>query len=264
MHKLVFTGPSLSCAEIEELGLSNQSVQIDSIKDFNEKKHLYEDVICILPPVSGGDLYAVNSLDSSSAIGIIDGYFENCVSVWHKEILFLLSKGIKIFGASSMGALRAAELSEFGMIGIGRIFKDFFSGVLCDDDEVTISHSPAALGYLNISEAMVNIRYSMEDALAAGIINKNTHAIFLEVAKNTFYKKRNYGYLIRKCIEEYDCLEASFSELYNWLEIHRTDQKKKDAIQLIREIDSFDAKKSASTVNFNFEDTVLWRHAITS
>ena len=52
------------------------------------------------------------------AIGVIDGYFDGVPSVWHKEILWALSQGIRVFGGASMGALRAAELDGFGMTGV--------------------------------------------------------------------------------------------------------------------------------------------------
>ena len=62
---------------------------------------------------------------AASAIGIVDGYFEGVLSVWHKEILWAMAEGIHVFGSASMGALRAAELHPFGMHGTGRIFEAF-------------------------------------------------------------------------------------------------------------------------------------------
>ena len=66
------------------------------------------------PPVRQGDLYRV-ALEQPAAIGVIDGYFEAVPTVWHKEILWAMSRGIHVFGAASIGALRAAELDAFGM-----------------------------------------------------------------------------------------------------------------------------------------------------
>ena len=77
-----------------------------------------------LPPAARGDVYRA-SLSKPTAIGIIDGYFQGVLSVWHKEILWAISQGIHVFGSSSMGALRAAELQAYGMVGVGRIFEDF-------------------------------------------------------------------------------------------------------------------------------------------
>ena len=69
-----------------------------------------------------------------------------------------------MFGAASMGALRAAELAAFGMEGVGAIFEAFREGVLEDDDEVAVIHGPAEFGYPVLSEAMVNIRRTLSDA----------------------------------------------------------------------------------------------------
>ncbi|HEY0580591.1 MAG TPA: TfuA-like protein, partial [Chloroflexota bacterium] len=74
-----------------------------------------------LPPVSQGDVYRA-ARAGARAIGIIDGYFERMPAVWHKEILWAMAEGVHVFGSSSMGALRAAELAPFGMTGVGDIF----------------------------------------------------------------------------------------------------------------------------------------------
>ena len=72
------------------------------------------------PPAGQGDVYRI-AQKRPPAIGLIDGRFETCPAVWHKEILWALTQGIPVYGAASMGALRAAELYPFGMIGVGAI-----------------------------------------------------------------------------------------------------------------------------------------------
>src|SRR5512147_3214094 len=76
-----------------------------------------------LPPAGQGDVYRA-ALKRPWAIGIVDGYFERVPAVWHKELLWAMSQGIHVFGAASMGALRALELAPFGMIGVGSVFDD--------------------------------------------------------------------------------------------------------------------------------------------
>ena len=61
------------------------------------------------PPARQGDVYRA-ALARPAIIGIIDGYFETMPTVWHKEILWAMAKGIHVYGAASIGALRAAEL----------------------------------------------------------------------------------------------------------------------------------------------------------
>ena len=92
---IVFAGPSIAGVDVPE-GLD------------------------IRPPAKQGDVYLA-TLEDPPAIGIIDGYFEGVPAVWHKEVLWALAHDIPVLGASSMGALRAAELDHFGMIGVGPI-----------------------------------------------------------------------------------------------------------------------------------------------
>ena len=58
------------------------------------------------PPAAQGDVYRA-ALERPWGIGIVDGYFERVPAVWHKEILWALQQGIHVFGAASIGALRA-------------------------------------------------------------------------------------------------------------------------------------------------------------
>ena len=115
----VFTGPTISPAEARR-----------------ELEAVY------LPPAAEGDVYRV-TLHRPQAIGIIDGYFQSVPTVRHKEILWAMSRGIHVFGSASIGALRAAELTAFGMEGVGAVFEFYRDGMLEDDDEVAMAHGPA-------------------------------------------------------------------------------------------------------------------------
>ena len=54
------------------------------------------------------------------AIALVDGLFEAVPSVWHHELLAAQAAGVQVFGGASMGALRAAELGPWGVVGVGR------------------------------------------------------------------------------------------------------------------------------------------------
>ena len=124
-----------------------------------------------LPPVSRG-CYRV-ARTHPFAIGVIDGNVERVPAVWHKEILWALSQRIHVFGGASMGALRAAELSTYGMRGIGGIYQDYQTGLLEDNDEVAVVHGDESTGYKVTSEAMVNIRATLRAAERAGAIRSD-------------------------------------------------------------------------------------------
>jgi hypothetical protein len=149
-----------------------------------------------LPPVQMGDVYRLVRHHRPARIAIVDGYFERVAAVWHKEILFALERGVEVFGAASMGALRAAELHPFGMVGVGRVFADYRRGLLVDDDEVAIAHGPAEYGYPHFSEAMVDLRDGLGRARRAGVVGARTHDRLVLLAKSIFYRDRGWENLV--------------------------------------------------------------------
>ena len=66
---------------------------------------LVQSTIAVIVPVSVLEARWPGGEAGYRRIGIIDGHFGNVPSVWHKEILFALSKGVEVSGAASMGAL---------------------------------------------------------------------------------------------------------------------------------------------------------------
>jgi hypothetical protein len=240
MNVVVFLGPTLSAAEAKAVLPATY-----------------------LPPVSRGDLYAA-AREQPWAIGIIDGYFHRVPSVLHKEILWAMSRGIHVYGASSMGALRAAELVQFGMVGVGRVFEWYRDGILTDDDEVAISHGPVQVGYIAASDALVNIRETMGRALDAGVVGPQVHNGLLRIAKGMFYPTRTYADILQAGIE--DGLSAEeCRNLSAWLPHGKGDVKREDAISLLRRLA---ADRSASfpplSVSYGFNSTGMWEELCSS
>jgi hypothetical protein len=166
MTTLVFVGPTLPAAQITG--------------------------VTVCPPAGVGDVLAATKRRGVTRIAIIDGYFERMAAVWHKEILIALEKGIAVWGAASMGALRAAELAPFGMIGVGGIYRDYARGRLVADDEVAVAHLPAEYGYACVSEALVNLRAG----LARAPISAATRDALIELARARFYRERSWQQLV--------------------------------------------------------------------
>ena len=135
------------------------------------------------PPAAMGDVYRLARRRPPARLALIDGYFEQVAAVWHKELLYAMERGVAVYGAASMGALRAAELHRFGMVGVGRIFTAYRRGQLVDDDEVAVAHGPAAFGYPRFSEAMVNVRDALARARGAGVISARVHDRLVALAK---------------------------------------------------------------------------------
>lgn len=153
------------------------------------------------PPAEQGDLLAAVDQDGAEVLGLIDGTFRQNLSVWHSEVCYLLSRGISIFGASSMGALRAAETERFGMVGIGTIFRWYRDGIVTGDDEVALLHGEADADYISLSIPMVNIRASVAQALSRGLLDPSIAEQFLDIARSLYYPERQRSIIVERCQE---------------------------------------------------------------
>lgn len=120
------------------------------------------------PPAAAGDLAALLE-HPPEMVGLIDGCFETGASVWHKEVLDLIAAGVSVHGAASLGALRAAELAEFGMHGTGGIFAAYCSGAVQRDDAVLLVHAPAALRYRPLSLSLVDAEAALNAVDMSGL-----------------------------------------------------------------------------------------------
>ena len=210
--------------------------------------------LVIRQPATQGDIFRA-CLAKPTAIGLIDGYFDSVPSVWHKEILWALSKGIPVFGSSSMGALRAAELDMFGMAGVGRIYQWYRDGVLEDDDEVALIHGPLETKYLPLSEPMVNVRATCEAAVTSGILHRQAADAIMAAAKHIHYQDRTWERVLSANTEW-----AAFAR---WKDVHYIDQKQSDAEALIGEmLRQIPQSKTPHSSAFRFEWTNLWDQAM--
>jgi hypothetical protein len=234
MTVYLFVGPTLP------------RVQTEGLADFT-----------CLPPAAMGDVYHA-AASRPTAIGIVDGYFEGVPAVWHKEILWAMSQGIHVFGSASMGALRAAELHRFGMHGIGRIFEAYRSGDLEDDDEVAVVHGPAEAGYVCLSEPLVNIRATLEEAEKQAIIGASTRSELIGRAKDLFYQDRSWQRLIADGAVG-DHLRGEIRRLRDWLPAGKVDRKRADALDMIAAMRAFlTSKPPPHEPAFKFEWTDMW------
>jgi hypothetical protein len=168
----------------------------------------------------------------AARIVIIDGYFDQVPSVMHKEILYALERGIVVLGSSSMGALRAAELHAFGMVGVGRVFELYRDGMLEDDDEVAVAHGPADTGYRCLSDALVDIRDRLDAAVAAGMLEPERGARWIAAVKSLPYPARSFRALATSVRQEGDG-QAGTERLAEFLTRPHATLKQRDAVALL-------------------------------
>jgi hypothetical protein len=224
-----------------------------------------EHLDCIyLPPARQGDIYRAVRDRRPTAIGLIDGMFLDVPSVWHRELLWALTEGVHLFGAASMGALRAVELEPFGMHGIGTVYDAYrcgrwrgFNEPFEDDDEVAVIHAPPETGGAALSVAMVDLRETLLAAETAAVIDTAHRCELAAAMKLLHFPERSFDRLAQIAFEVLDKTSAVvFSE---WLAANRIFRKRLDAIELLKIMSSFLLSKPGQFVpKFQFEFALVW------
>jgi hypothetical protein len=179
------------------------------------------------PPIRRGDLAPL--LDGPpAAIGIVDGEFYQSLAVSPKEILPLLRRGVAVFGSSSMGALRAAELFGHGMTGIGTVFEWFRQGRLSADDEVAMTFCPVT--FRPLSEPLVNFRVALREAQRAKLILPGERVRLSRMMKRRYFPDRTFAALVQDVAS---VLGPRAACLIDWWRRHAPNAKAEDARALL-------------------------------
>lgn len=210
---IIYTGLSLPFDEAKEILDSSEGVEV-----------IYK------RPIKRGDL-SLALRENPDIIGIIDGVFHQSSAVGHKEILNVIKNGVKVYGASSMGALRASELDTLGMIGIGYVYNQYASGEVDSDDDVAVMLDSETLEAL--SEPLINMKYVFTNAVAENIITEEEKDELLAIAKQTFYPKRNYAQTLAQSSLDDDAKNSLIDFIRESADIKKEDAK--DLLKTIKE-----------------------------
>jgi hypothetical protein len=224
---LIFSGPTLPREQIHRL-VPNAEIH---------------------PPLKGGDLTRL-VLNTGDLVAIIDGFFYQSTSVRHKEILELLRRGIHVWGAASMGALRAAELVHFGMKGFGQVFEAYLQGTIEGDDEVAVLHATEDMNYISLSEALVNIRYACKYAVEMNIISDDVGRTIVDIAASLPFYERSYQNLIRQIARE-KLSHQEADKLLTFVHQEHLNLKRLDALELIQALCTRSSDSLATTFEWH-------------
>ena len=206
---VVFLGPTLSAAEAR--------THLDAL---------------YLPPVSQGDVARAVLDHAPRAIVIIDGVFAQRPAVRHKEILWAMAVGVRVFGASSMGAIRAAELDDCGMVGHGFVYRWYRRTPLADDADVAVPMAPPELGSAALGEALVDIRLTLRKAEFEGVIERRLRLALERAARALHFTDRTYERILSG--DGLDLVDGNaLRRLRDWICNGAVHQKKADAINLL-------------------------------
>ncbi|URK89175.1 antibiotic resistance protein (plasmid) [Rhizobium sp. RCAM05350] len=215
------------------------------------------DIVVRGPAIQGDIFQAVEQ--GATAIGIIDGGFEYTAPVWHKEILYALSAGVAVLGAASMGALRAAECHQFGMLGVGKIFQEYVNGSRVDDSDVAQIHGPADLGWVPLSEPLVNVSATLDALVDKQFVSTDEAGRLNAVAQAIFFKDRTWRSIIELAgfIEEERKPAITIA-----LRTCHINRKRADAIELLTVMSRLADRRSTTKLDWQFQRTTLWNEMV--
>lgn len=209
--------------------------------------------VTLCPPAAAGDLYRA-ARAGARVVGLVDGVFGDRPTVWHKEILWALDQGVRVLGAASLGALRAAECEAFGMEGVGTIFAAARDGRLEDDHAVALAYAPAELDHAPLSEPLVNVHATLAAAAAAGVLAADEAAALAARAEALPFAEVTWRTLAA-------CL-ADPARFTAWLPEGRVDLKRADALALLDAVAAAVSEPPPPRAPFAFADTRYWRAAV--
>jgi hypothetical protein len=150
-----------------------------------------------VPPVAQGDIVLAAHAFHPRAMILIDGQFEDRPAVRHKEILWAMAQGISMIGAASMGALRAAELYDYGMVGVGAIYRWYRRWPLAPDDAVTIQSGPADLGFPPLTHAMIDLQATFSHLMRRSLVMREERGRLTETARRMNFRDRSFDAVLQ-------------------------------------------------------------------
>lgn len=212
----------------------------------------------VRPPARSGDV-ARAAACGPPAIVVIDGVYERVPAVGHKEILWALERGVGVYGAASMGALRAAELDSFGMIGVGHVYRQLRDRVITSDDAVAVAHL-AENGFRPMSIALVDIEVTLGRASSDGVIDDVQRAAIGQAAAGLFYAERTWPGVLHR-LDPRDLAPPVAQRLREWLPAGHRSQKSDDAREVLRRVvaDLAADRVAPRTAGWTLSRTAHWR-----
>lgn len=183
-------------------------------------------------PIKHGDLFDDAIRRGDTAV-IIDGLYHQTPALRHKEVLAAMGRGVRVIGAASIGALRAAELDTHGMLGVGAIYTAYARGEISGDDEVAVGQAPDG-DREALTWPVVNLRHVLQLAREAGVLDETRAERLLTALRAVYYPQRTTAAVRTVCHRQE---EAEFA---GWLTERRQqdpyfgDLKRLDALNAVR------------------------------
>jgi hypothetical protein len=172
--------------------------------------------VTYLRPAARGDVAA--AAERFDAILLIDGVFHHDLAPSPREVVDACAR-VRVFGAASMGALRAAECAPFGMVPLGAVARWYQRERIDGDDEVAVAMHPRTRVALSVPS--VNVRYVAWLAVRRGVLTRDDARVWTARAReNIFYADRTWDNAValapRDARAHLTRLAATHGDLKRW------------------------------------------------
>ena len=183
-------------------------------------------------PIARGELLA-DITGRCNVVIIIDGKFNQSLAVSPSEILDALRAGIRVYGSSSMGAMRACELEPYGMIGHGAIFELIKLQPAFHDDllgQVFPAGRPE-----HAQHAFIDLYFNCETLRRQGKLSAEDCRTVTKLYAGLHYSERNPFALLQICSSVFAKRKGVLQQIERAAN-RMGSQKKRDALGLLARV----------------------------
>jgi hypothetical protein len=191
------------------------------------------------PPLQANDFEKLIQLPL--AIVILDGLYSLELE---QQVANILEAGVKVYGASALGALLAAKLAPVGMRGVGEIYQHFVDHIYQDDKVLGFAVSTAKNAHRRLTEPLVNVYATMDHAVLGNALNISMSRVIVEAAESLSDENRTFENIFlesqKRGIDQH--VLRAFS---NWVSNGGyVDQQREDACVVLNRV-AYDLKTEA-------------------
>lgn len=193
--------------------------------------HLCQPWLRLWPPVRRGDIDRLIAREAKPGVLVVcDGVFQSAPAVSHAELCAALDAGWRVWGVSSIGAIRAFEMRHEGVHGFGHVYAMFRRHADLADDEMCLLHYPEP-PYFPVSEPLVNLRFAFGRQSRALGIDAGAAESTIEALRALWFGDRTLAQMRSAMVDGNGIAESKADALLDWMVGHRV--KTLDLLRLI-------------------------------
>lgn len=174
----------------------------------------------VLPPAARGAVIEAAEA-GARCIVLIDGLMVHSYGPSPTEIARAIAMGTLVIGAASIGALRAVELRQLGMVGIGWVYDAYLRGVTDADDEVLALCNPDSWEPLTIPA--IRVRFALDRLAEQGRVGRDQADLCMQFVSSTYFEDRTPGMVVDAAVSAGVPPQATADLLHPSFDVKRHD-----------------------------------------